>query len=153
MGIMDTIKNFTSRYEEDYDEMDYGPQEVEEDMELRATRTRDISSRKLVRGSTNLRPHVNKGEMVICQPTNFEEDAINICEHLKDGKPVIINIEQMEQSEAQRAIDFVSGAGCALDCNNNEVSSTIFLFAPKDMDVSKDSRATGRRNKKAVSAY
>lgn len=76
-------------------------------------------------------------KVVIMQPDKFE-DAQDICDHLKNKKPVVINLENVEKEEAQRVIDFLSGAVYALDGNIQKVANGIFLIAPYNVDIMGD---------------
>jgi cell division inhibitor SepF len=79
----------------------------------------------------------NQFKVVIIQPEAFE-DAQGICEHLKDKKPVIINLEILEKETAQRIVDFLSGSVYALEGNIQKVSNGIFLIAPNNVDIMGD---------------
>jgi cell division inhibitor SepF len=76
-------------------------------------------------------------KMVIMQPESFE-DAQDICDHLKNKKPIIINLEYLEKELAQRIVDFLSGSVYALDGNIQKVSNGIFLIAPNNVDIMGD---------------
>lgn len=73
-------------------------------------------------------------KVVIIQPESFDQ-AREICEHLKNKKPVILNVEDLEKANAQRIIDFLSGAVYALNGNIQKVSNGIFLVAPNNVDI------------------
>lgn len=73
-------------------------------------------------------------KVVIVQPENFE-DARDICDHLKNKKPVIINLEEIDKESAQRIVDFLSGSVYALDGDIQKVSAGIFLIAPNNVDI------------------
>ena len=73
-------------------------------------------------------------KVVVMQPENFE-DARDICDHLKNKKPVIINLEDVQKDCAQRIVDFLSGSVYALDGEIQKVSSGIFLIAPSNVDI------------------
>jgi len=79
----------------------------------------------------------NQFKVVIMQPESFE-DAQDICDHLKNKKPIIINLEEIEKDAAQRIIDFLSGAVYSLDGNIQKVSNGIFLIAPYNVDIMGD---------------
>lgn len=76
-------------------------------------------------------------KVVIMQPENYD-DAQSICDHLKNKKPVIINLEDIQKESAQRIIDFLSGSVYALDGNIQKVSAGIFLIAPNNVDIMSD---------------
>ncbi len=74
-------------------------------------------------------------KVVLFEPTDFEE-APNIVDNLKNRKPVIINLENIEPDLAKKFFDFLNGALYALDGNIQKVSSGIFLLAPNNVDIS-----------------
>jgi len=76
-------------------------------------------------------------KVVIMQPENFD-DAQDICDHLKNKKPVIINLEEVEKEIAQRIVDFLSGAVYGLDGNIQKVANGIFVIAPNNVDIMGD---------------
>lgn len=73
-------------------------------------------------------------KVVIMQPENFE-DARDICDHLKNKKPVVVNLEDVQKECAQRIVDFLSGAVYGLDGEIQKVSAGIFLIAPSNVDI------------------
>lgn len=77
--------------------------------------------------------------MVIMQPTSFEQSE-DICDLLKDKKSIIINLEYVNKDIARRIIDVVSGAAHALDGHMQKISSSIFLVAPYNYDITSETR-------------
>jgi len=73
-------------------------------------------------------------KVVLYEPTNFEE-APSIVDNLKNRKPVIINLENIEPDLAKKFFDFLNGAIYALDGNIQKVSSGIFILAPNNVDI------------------
>ena len=76
-------------------------------------------------------------KVVLVQPENFN-DAQDICDHLKNKKPIVINLEGLEKDLAQRIIDFLSGSVYALDGSIQKVSNEIFIVAPHNVDIMGD---------------
>lgn len=76
----------------------------------------------------------NQFKVVIMQPEAFD-DARDICDHLKNKKPVVVNLENMSKETAQRVVDFLSGAVYSLDGDIQKVSTGIFLIAPNNVDI------------------
>ena len=122
MGAEDEELEDYEEYNEEYEE--------EEDIEPRGLFGRKNS--KVVNMSQQVR-------MVIMQPTNFEQSE-TICDLLKEKKSVIINLEYVNKDIARRIIDVVSGAAHALDGHMQKISSSIFLVAPYNYDISSDSK-------------
>jgi cell division inhibitor SepF len=77
--------------------------------------------------------------LVILKPREFHE-AQQIVEHIKNKKPVLVNLEETEKDECKRIIDFISGATFALDGNMQKVSQQIFVFAPAHVEVNAEIR-------------
>ena len=76
----------------------------------------------------------NQFKVVIMQPENFD-DARDICDHLKNKKPVVVNLEDLGKETAQRVVDFLSGSVYALDGDIQKISAGIFLIAPNNVDI------------------
>ncbi len=80
--------------------------------------------------------HTNKQmNVVIYEPVEFEETR-HIVDNLKNRKPVIINLEELDHELAKKIFDFVNGAIYALDGQIQKVSKGIFILAPNNIDIS-----------------
>ncbi len=86
-----------------------------------------------------------KMEVVVIQPESYDE-AQDICDHIKSQRPVIINLENLERSIAQRIMDFVSGSIYTLNGNVQRVTNNIFIIAPENIDVAGDFREELKTN-------
>ncbi len=73
-------------------------------------------------------------KMIVYHPVCYD-DAQTIVDNLKNRRPVIVNMEELEGSCAQRVLDFLLGAIYAVNGTANKISRGIFLFAPRDVDV------------------
>lgn len=76
-------------------------------------------------------------KVVIMQPESFD-DARDVCDHLKNKKPVVVNLEHLTKETAQRVVDFLSGAVYAVDGEIQKVSTGIFMIAPSNVEVMGD---------------
>ena len=76
-------------------------------------------------------------KVVVMQPESFN-DAKDVCDHLKNKKPSVINLEKVQKETAQRIIDFLSGSVYALDGSIQKVSNEIFIIAPNNVDIMGD---------------
>ena len=115
--------------EEDYEDVNdtYEEDELEEPKGLFGRK-----SNKVVNMAQQVR-------MVIMQPTSFEQSE-DICDLLKDKKSIIINLEYVNKDIARRIIDVVSGAAHALDGHMQKISSSIFLVAPYNYDITSETK-------------
>lgn len=78
-------------------------------------------------------------KVVVCEPTTFDEVQA-IADHLKNKRQVIMNLERTEPPISQRILDFVSGTTYALDGHTQKLGENIFLFAPSNVEISRDPR-------------
>ncbi|SHI59879.1 cell division protein SepF [Desulfofundulus thermosubterraneus] len=82
--------------------------------------------------------------VIVAEPRAFE-DVQSIAEHLKNRRPVVVNLERAESELARRVVDFVSGATYALNGSMQKVGNGIFLFVPSNMDIAGDIKEYGER--------
>ncbi len=73
----------------------------------------------------------------VIKPQEFNE-AEKIVQELKAGKTIVVNLEGLEVSQAQRIMDFVGGASYIIDGSLNAISNNIFIAAPDNIEVSGD---------------
>ncbi|WP_053956924.1 cell division protein SepF [Inediibacterium massiliense] len=74
-------------------------------------------------------------KVVLYEPTDFEESQ-SIVDNLKNRKPVVVNLENLDSELAKKIFDFVNGAVYALDGSIQKVSKGIFILAPSNVDIS-----------------
>ncbi len=79
-------------------------------------------------------PSFAQVKVVVMRPDVFDDASI-ICDHLKEKKPVVINLESAEKDIARRIVDFLSGSVYSLDGTIQKVSNSIFIVAPHNVDV------------------
>ncbi len=82
-------------------------------------------------------------KVAVVEPTNFEESQI-IADHLKNRRPVIVNLENTDHDLAKRIVDFMSGAIYALNGSLQKVGKGIFLFVPSNVEITGDIRDEAR---------
>lgn len=76
-------------------------------------------------------------KVVVVQLQSFE-DAKDIADHLKNKKPIVINLEKLEKDVSRRVVDFLSGAVYGVDGNIQKVANGIFLIAPYNVGIMGD---------------
>lgn len=100
-------------------------------------RASTASHRRSERGSgaTGANLPISGGmKMIVYHPVSYE-DTQSIIDNLKNRKPVIVNMEELELDTAQRILDFLSGAVYALNGTMCKISRGIFVVAPNNYDV------------------
>lgn len=101
--------------------------------EKTSTRTERTSNNKVVPIRTT-----QKGlEVCIMKPVAFE-DSQDICDMLLTGRAVVVNLEGFDPEDAQRIMDFISGAVYAINGKLHQISRYIFIFSPDSIDISGD---------------
>jgi cell division inhibitor SepF len=68
-------------------------------------------------------------QIAIVRPRNFR-DAATVGEYYRQEVPVIINLEDMDNAEATRIIDFLSGLVLGLGGDIERLSRRAFLIVP-----------------------
>jgi cell division inhibitor SepF len=76
----------------------------------------------------------NQIKVVLIEPTDYD-DVQDICDNLKNKKPIIINFENLDKDIARRMVDFISGAIYAIDGTIQKISNGIVIAAPSNVDI------------------
>ncbi len=76
-------------------------------------------------------------EVCMISPKSFD-DANTIADVLLSHKAVVLNLEGIDMSAAQRIIDFASGSCYTVGGNLQRISKKIFIVVPRDMNLSGD---------------
>lgn len=95
-------------------------------------------------------PGVQNVKVIISQPSTFEQSE-EICDHLKEKKSIILNLEYVNKDVARRIVDSVGGAVYALDGTMQKVSNSIFLVAPYNYEITNEVMKEDIKNKLSVS--
>lgn len=72
--------------------------------------------------------------VVVMEPKSFEESQ-GIADNLKNRRPVIVNLDNVECDVAKRIVDFCSGTTYALNGSLQKVGTGIYLFVPSNVDI------------------
>ena len=132
MGNFDKVLKwigFSNEYDEEQEEFFEHPAQLEDDDEP------VIPTGK--RGKVVNIHTTTQLKVVVMQLQNFD-DAKDIADHLKNKKPVVINLEKLEKDVARRVVDFLSGVVYGVDGNIQKVASGIFLLAPYNVGIMGD---------------
>ena len=73
-------------------------------------------------------------------PTTYRE-ARTIGEHFRDGTPVIMNLTEMDESDARRLVDFGAGLAFGLRGTMERVTNRVFLLSPANVHVTAEDKA------------
>ncbi len=106
---------------------------------VKQTRSTSQSNNNKLVSINNSRSQYSSQHVYVIKPDEFD-DAQMIIDHLRSGQAIVINMEGIELSTAQRIIDFIAGACYAVDGSLQAISGNIFIAAPNDIYVSGDLR-------------
>jgi len=87
-----------------------------------------------LRGNEAIQRLTSRFKIVVIEPKGFDE-CPKLVDSLKSRKPVIINLENIENDTARKVFDFLSGATYALNGNVQKIAQNIFVFLPENVDV------------------
>ncbi len=73
-------------------------------------------------------------------PRTYNE-ARTIGERFRDGMPVIMNLTEMDDSDAKRLVDFAAGLTFGLRGSIERVTAKVFLLSPQNVDVTAEDKA------------
>jgi len=73
-------------------------------------------------------------KIIVGTPSKFDQ-VQEYATDLKNRRPIILNLENVDKDTARRILDFMSGATYALGGMMRKVNANIFLFAPNNVDI------------------
>lgn len=100
---------------------------VEKDEE-KSRRPRALPKRK------NIDYSFDDSKISIIEPVDFP-DVVRFVRSLSKGYPVIVNFCSLASESAERGLDFVCGAVCALNGKLERIGDGIYFYAPKKVAV------------------
>ena len=72
-------------------------------------------------------------------PRTYNE-ARAIGEHFREGTPVIMNLTEMDDSDAKRLVDFAAGLIFGLRGSIERVTNKVFLLSPHNVEVTAEDK-------------
>ena len=79
-------------------------------------------------------------QITTLHPTTYNE-ARTIGEHFREGVPVIMNLTEMDESDAKRLVDFAAGLAFGLRGTIDRVTNRVFLLSPANVHVTAEDKA------------
>ena len=139
----------TGRYDDEYDDSfgadaryDTGAHTEEQALvpasrrRLRTADVADISERRRPAAS----PHIELSRITTLHPRTYNEARV-IGENFRDGTPVIMNLSEMDDSDAKRLVDFAAGLVFATRGSIERITSKVFLLSPPNVTVAAEDKA------------
>ena len=73
-------------------------------------------------------------EVTMFRPSSVEESRL-VVDSLKEGKTVVLNLEEVRTAIAQRIVDFICGAAYDMEGNLQSISESIFIVTPPNIGL------------------
>lgn len=85
-------------------------------------------------------PAVDLARITTIHPHTYN-DARRIGEEFREGVPVIMNLTEMDDTDAKRIVDFAAGLVFGLHGTIERVTNKVFLLSPVNVEVGAEARA------------
>ena len=82
--------------------------------------------------------HFTLSEIKVEEPRIYE-DSLHIATHLRENKPVIINLKYLDNATGKRLVDFICGTAYAINGHMMKIGENIFLFTPENVLIADQS--------------
>lgn len=84
----------------------------------------------------NVAMPMGNGQRIIVYFPKSPEDVMVLIKHLKMNNPAVVNLEDdIDEGTAQRILDFLAGAVCALSGSVHKISGNLFLLSPQGVEI------------------
>jgi cell division inhibitor SepF len=128
------------RYEDGIDDYDI----IDEHSDNRVTGEQHgavatVTERRPVVAAVSQRLGDSTYRITTLHPRTYNE-ARTIGEHFREGTPVIMNLTDMEDSDAKRLVDFAAGLIFGLHGRIERVTAKVFLLTPANVDVTAEDK-------------
>jgi cell division inhibitor SepF len=128
------------RYEDGFDDYDI----IDEHSDNRLTTEQHgavatVTERRPVVTAVSERLGDSTYRITTLHPRTYNE-ARTIGEHFREGTPVIMNLTDMEDSDAKRLVDFAAGLIFGLHGRIERVTAKVFLLTPANVDVTAEDK-------------
>ena len=126
-------------FDEDYDDDGFADEieEIDEDV----TETDENISAPAVSGKRSnkvVNIHTSaSAKVLITKPTAYEE-AMEICDAIRNRRIVVVNTTNLDIRTAQRLLDFIGGSCYALHGDIQEIEKRVYLLSPSNVEVTSE---------------
>jgi cell division inhibitor SepF len=138
----------TGVYDDEYDEQGYAVAEQQQPARRAPVSTAqpapvaDISQRRRAQAPSApsaVAPVAELSRITTLHPRTYNE-ARTIGENFRDGVPVIMNLSEMDDSDAKRLVDFAAGLVFATRGTIERVTAKVFLLSPPNVTVAAEEK-------------
>jgi cell division inhibitor SepF len=131
----------TGRYDDldgsSYDDDTASTQRVQERRERRPAPVSELAERRPRSGPTGVVAELSR--ITTLHPRTYNE-ARTVGEQYRDGTPVIMNLSDMDDSDAKRLVDFAAGLVFGTHGTIERVTNKVFLLSPHNVTVAAEDK-------------
>jgi len=155
MGVYLGLLEDTERYDGDqydsgyYEEYDEPAQRARPDEAARPAPVANISERRRPQPAPSAQPVQARpvpqstvaelSRITTLHPRTYNE-ARTIGENFREGVPVIMNLSEMDDSDAKRLVDFAAGLVFGVRGTIERVTAKVFLLSPPNVTVAAEDK-------------
>ncbi len=129
LGLAEDDKHY-DEYDEYVDEYEAGAHELAEEPAAEVTPIRRVQAAPAVR-EVEVTP---MNRITTIHPSTYN-DARAIGESFRSNTPVIMNLTDLDDSDAKRLVDFAAGLVFGLHGSIERVTNKVFLLSPEHIEV------------------
>jgi cell division inhibitor SepF len=143
MGVYLGLLEDTERYDDYYEDYDEHPSSArhgdsERSEPARQAQVASIAERRRPQpGPTGVVAELSR--ITTLHPRTYNE-ARTIGENFREGTPVIMNLSEMDDSDAKRLVDFSAGLVFAVRGSIERVTNKVFLLSPPNVSVAAEDK-------------
>ncbi len=133
----------TGRFD-DYEDYDEAQPTTVESVSARAPRERrpaavaDLAERR-PRAAAPVSVVAELSRIITVHPRTYNE-ARTVGENYRDGTPVIMNLSEMDDTDAKRLVDFAAGLVFATRGTIERITNKVFLLSPPNVSVAAEDK-------------
>lgn len=116
------------------DEYDYKEEEMTEENQEQA-KQQQVKQPSQKQNVVSLQSVQKSSKVILMEPRVYAE-AQDIADHLKNRRAVVVNLQRIEQDQARRIVDFLSGTVYAIGGDIQKIGANIILCTPDNVEVS-----------------
>ncbi|OON98445.1 MAG: hypothetical protein ATN35_05060 [Epulopiscium sp. Nele67-Bin004] len=129
------MKSFQADYEDEYEEEEEYETEAPQPAIPRLGTPQPQASSKLV--SISSQQGFKRQELLSITMADYSSTG-EIASYIKSKKPIIVNMQKLDEREVQRALDYLSGVSYALDGTVELVAQNIYVMVPDHIELNKE---------------
>lgn len=124
IGLGDLYDDFEDEHEDEDEKTEEESQKPEKTVYSKYNKSNKIVN---IHTNSNLR-------LAIHLPEKYE-DSPKIVTDLKNRKPVVVNLQYLDDELKRKVFDFISGSVFALEGNIQKVAKDVFILAPNNVEI------------------